>query len=51
MKAQARYSNFSFMAFAVMTSSERMTIDIIGRHFTANRSIYLFIKHSAVVFI
>ncbi len=36
MKAQAR--NFSFTTFVVMTSSERMTFDIIGWHFTANMS-------------
>ncbi len=38
MKAKARYGNFSFMTFVVMTSSERMPFNIIGQHFNANMS-------------
>ncbi len=30
MKAKARYSNFSFVTFVVMTSSEHMMFDVIG---------------------
>ncbi len=30
MKVKARYSNFSFVTFVVMTSSECITFDIIG---------------------
>ncbi len=42
MKAKARHLNFSIMIFVVMTSSEHVTFDIIGRHFTANMSMRQF---------
>ncbi len=42
-EVKAIYWNFSFMTFVVITSSERMMFDIIGRHFTANTSVFIII--------